>query len=158
MNTKYLIILAAVFIAVILMVPWVAKGLLVFLLIAILIVYFGKNKCFKVSEDVIDTIFSHGKKKLKEMTSRNIEETLTIHDVEQKELNDGTFAISIFTEKGKMTLKPRKFNTMPEVLQKGKKVVYKVVHTMENCQIVKNKTISAIGSDGEERIFQLEDN
>lgn len=155
MNTKYLALIVAALVIIIIIIPWVAKGILVVLAIAILVIYFGKDKAFKFSEDAWDSLFHHGKKKLDKLTSLNSEEILTIHDVEVKERSDGTFDLSIFTEKGKMTLAPRKFNAIPEVLQKGKKVTYKVVHTFENYTIIKRKTISATGSDGEERIFQL---
>ncbi len=158
MKTKHLfIILAIIFIVALFIVPWVVKGIMLVLAVTILMIYFGKEKVLKVSGDFLGTVFDSSKKKLDEMTSRNTEETLTIHDVEQEERSDGTFVLSIFTEKGKMTLKPRRFAAVPQVLKKGKKVVYKVVHTMENCKIVKQKTISAVGEDGEERIFQLEE-
>ena len=59
------------------------------------------------------------------------------------------------TEKGKITLAPRQFNLIPEVLQKGKKVTYRESYIWLDGIIKKRITLSAIGSDGEERTFEV---
>ena len=55
-------------------------------------------------------------------------------------------------------MEPRKFDVIPEVLQKGCKVTYREVYTWVGGKIKKEVTLVALGKDGENRIFHIAEN
>ena len=121
------------------------------------VIYFGKEKTLETLQEFFSTVFNMGKEHVEKVAPKGTEQELKIHDVEVNKLDDGSYLLSIFTEIGKITLAPRRFDTVPEVLQKGKTVKYRIINTVEKCKLVKEKSILAQGADGEERIFRVMD-
>ncbi len=134
---------------------WKIMVVLILILVAIAIVYMGPEKFLAEMKETFTILSNVGQKKLNEAKERSKPEILTIHDVEVKEIAGGMYELSIYTEKGKMTLEPRRFSSIPEVLTKGKTVSYKEIYSLDGT-IKKEKSISAIGADGEERIFRIQ--
>lgn len=157
MKKEYLIIGLIIFVAALIFVPWLMKFLVLVIVVAAAVIYFGKEKSLEVLQEFFSTVFNLGKEHVEKVAPKGFVQELKIHDVEMDKLDDGRYQISIFTEIGKITLAPRQFDTIPEVLQKGKTVKYRIVNTIEKCKLIKEKTISAQGADGEERIFRVMD-
>lgn len=130
---------------------WPLLLIIIFVLLGMALIYFGPEKFL----DILKEYLTYGKDKIKQASAQNNAAELTIHDVEVQELEGKKFELSVFTEKGKITLAPRQFNLIPEVLQKGKKVTYRESYIWLDGIIKKRITLSAIGSDGEERTFEV---
>ena len=153
---KILFVAAAVIIGIVLLsVSWK----LIFVLICIaalwLIIDKGTEKSLAFAKEAFVEVFTYGKKKAKEAAQNDVEQELEIHDVTVEQKEDDTYELSVFTERGKLTLAPRKFNVIPEVLQKGSKVTYREVYTWVGGKIKKEVTLTATGKDGESRIFHI---
>ncbi len=157
MKKEYLVIGVVIFVAALIFVPWLIKLLVLVIVAAGVVIYFGKEKTLETLQEFFSTVFNLGKKHAESVAPKSSEQELKIHDVEVSKLKDETYQISIFTEIGKITLAPRRFDTVPEVLQKGKTVKYRIINTVEKCKLVKEKSILAQGADGEERIFRVMD-
>ncbi len=157
MKKEYLIIGLVIFVAALIFVPWLIKLLVLVIVAAAAVIYFGKEKTLETLQEFFSTVFNLGKEHVEKVAPKGTEQELKIHDVEVNKLDDGSYLLSIFTEIGKITLAPRRFDTVPEVLQKGKTVKYRIINTVEKCKLVKEKSILAQGADGEERIFRVMD-
>ncbi len=157
MKKEYLIIGLVIFAAALIFVPWLIKLLVLVIVSAAAVIYFGKEKTLETLQEFFSTVFNLGKGHVEKVAPKSSEQELKIHDVEVSKLEDETYQISIFTEIGKLTLAPRRFDTVPEVLQNGKKVRYRIINTVEKCKLIKEKSILAQGADGEERIFRVMD-
>ena len=157
MKKEYLIIGLVIFVAALIFVPWLIKLLVLVIVAAAAVIYFGKEKTLETLQEFFSTVFNMGKEHVEKVAPKGTEQELKIHDVEVNKLDDGSYLLSIFTEIGKITLAPRRFDTVPEVLQKGKTVKYHIINTVEKCKLVKEKSILAQGADGEERIFRVMD-
>ncbi|MBP3345439.1 MAG: hypothetical protein J6L86_00210 [Alphaproteobacteria bacterium] len=157
MKKEYLIIGLVIFVAALIFVPWLIKLLVLVIVAAAAVIYFGKEKTLETLQEFFSTVFNMGKEHVEKVAPKGTEQELKIHDVEVNKLDDGSYLLSIFTEIGKITLAPRRFDTVPEVLQKGKTVKYRIINTVEKCKLVKEKSILAQGADGEERIFRVMD-
>ena len=157
MKKEYLIIGLVIFVAALIFVPLLIKLLVLVIVAAAAVIYFGKEKTLETLQEFFSTVFNMGKEHVEKVAPKGTEQELKIHDVEVNKLDDGSYLLSIFTEIGKITLAPRRFDTVPEVLQKGKTVKYRIINTVEKCKLVKEKSILAQGADGEERIFRVMD-
>ncbi len=156
MTKKTLLVAAVVFIAIVLLFTcWQVLLVLAFIGLAWLLVDLGPEKSLAWLKEAFVDVFTYGKTKVKEAAKNDVQEELEIHDAVIKPLENGTYELSVFTERGKLTLEPRKFNVIPEVLNKGNKVIYREVTTWEDARIKKRITISAVGKDGEERVFRI---
>ncbi len=145
----YLIIAVLIFVFLTSWAKWIILGLL----IIAAVVYFGEDKCL----EVVRGIFKRGKQAVEDIPSKNVDEELTVRDVVCNSIEGGKFQLEVVTEKGLMKLRPQPFNVIPEVLQKGKKIRHRVIYTMDKLiKVQKEETISAVGNDGEERIFYVE--
>lgn len=131
---------------------WEFLVIMLCILLAIAVVLMGPSKFAKVAKETFVDIFDYGQRKIKETSSS---EELEIHDVDITHV-ENKYIINIYTEKGKLSLAPRSFAVIPDVLKKGKKVTYTETLTITEGKIKKKIHISAVGEDGEERIFYIE--
>lgn len=155
MKQKLIAMVAIIAAIIILCISWEAFLILFFAALAFALIHYGDEKFTATIKEGCVNLFNLGKEAVKKTCPQTVEKELTIHDVEITELPDGRFAISLFTEDGKLTLEPRKFKIIPKVLEKGRKVTYKEVNTLHEYNLQKVITISAIDDDGEERIFNV---
>ena len=156
-KNKTLVVLALLFIGIVVAcVSWKLLIALAFVVALWYIVDMGEEKFFAFVKEAFVDIFTYGKEKIKEAAQNDVEQELEIHDVTVDKNEDGTFALSVFTERGKLTLEPRSFDIIPKELQKGRRVLSRDGYTWVGAKIQKSVTLTAIGKDKEERLFRVQ--
>ena len=82
MKKEYLIIWLVIFVAALIFVPWLIKLLVLVIVAAAAVIYFGKEKTLETLQEFFSTVFNMGKEHVEKVAPKGTEQELKIHDVE----------------------------------------------------------------------------